>query len=142
MKKLIWFTLSILSLSAVVRACGGYSLTGSTNGKIGVIRTEISVNPFDTSRKILQSDSGKTIHLKAGETLAWAFRDFYTWKPEVSDSSILEVNRDASVSDNSKGLIRGIKPGKGEFKAIGDPKCYPACKAASILFTITVIVDQ
>ena len=142
MKKLIWFTLSVLTLSAIAQVCGECLPTESTNGKIGVNRIEIPANLFDTSRKILQSDSGKTIHVKTGETVAWEFRDFYAWKPEVSDNSILEINRDASVHDNSKGLIRGVKPGKAEFKAIGDPKCYPSCKAASILFTITVIVDQ
>jgi len=136
MKKLVWFTFSVLSLLAVVR------ISGETHEKIGIVRTAKSANLFDTSQKILQSDSGKTVHLKAGETIAWAFRDFYNWKPEVSDRSILEINRDASVSDNSKGFIRGVKPGRGEFKAFGDPKCYPACKAPSILFTITIIVDQ
>lgn len=95
---------------------------------------------------ITLDDKDKTYNLKVGDSFLLNLGgDVYDWAVTVDNESVLRMKMGVMVIKGAQGIYDALAPGTTTLSATGDPHCRqsnPPCGAPSILFTITVVVEQ
>ena len=95
---------------------------------------------------ITLDDNGKTFNLKVGDSFLLNLgADVYDWTVTVDNETIVHLKMGVMVIKGAQGIYDALAPGTAVLSATGDPHCRqsnPPCGAPSILFTITVVVEQ
>jgi hypothetical protein len=95
---------------------------------------------------ITLDDKEKTFNIQVGDSFLLNLGgDVYDWTVTVDNENVLRMKMGVIVIKGAQGIYDALAPGTATLSATGDPKCRqsnPPCGAPSILFTITVIVEQ
>ena len=95
---------------------------------------------------ITLDDKGKNFKMKVGDSFLLNLgSDVYDWTVTVDNESVLHLKMGVMVIRGAQGIYDALAPGTATLSAIGNPLCLqsnPPCAAPSLLFTITVIVEQ
>ena len=97
------------------------------------------------SKLITQNDDQKSILLKPSQRFLLNLSDFYDWKIEIDDLDIVRQSKNFRPQQNLQGIFEAQNLGHTSLRATGDPFCLklePACRVASILFTLQIEVSE
>lgn len=112
--------------------------------------TPPSAGPTSGAGRLTNADSGRTVHLRVGESIELVLRQepgFSEWQGvHSSDPAVL-----APVVDTHATAVRGVTlagfraaaPGRSTVSATAGAECSPgtACPALARAYTVTVVVD-
>lgn len=101
--------------------------------------------PPEGALQVTRADSGKTINLNVGAALLLSLGEAPPeWEVSVDDERVLARVANISPVKGSQGVWKAKAPGTAHLRAVGIFPCQkqqPACKIASPVFDLTVVVQ-
>jgi hypothetical protein len=102
-----------------------------------------SVSGSSRSIIVTQADNGHSYRLHRGDHLDVELTgpSIYTWSEPTSSNQAVLKRLSGSSGSSAGAVFLAVGEGKAMVTAVGNPRCYPQCEIASLLFEVKITVS-
>lgn len=95
-------------------------------------------------RELTLADTGRTIVLRVGQTVALDLGRSQVWSPRSGNPGVVAPVPGRAPAPGLQGVYRALAPGVTTITAVGRPRCAPggACPMYILRFQVTVRVTR